>query len=146
MRISDWSSDVCSSDLLIDAPALPCGFSHARISAIEQVQRLGHCLTHGSLIGKAQFRAIFPSSFDRGNQRIRHVWSLSPSISPPDTAQDRASPIRRQRHAHQPCPPQIGSEYSRDRGCQYGVISVVAVAVCTKTYSHAGDVENIHIM
>src|SRR3546814_1102198 len=61
---------------LIDAPALPCGFSHARISAIEQVQRLGHCLTHGSLSGKAQFRAIFPSSFDRGNQRIRHVSSL----------------------------------------------------------------------
>src|SRR3546814_14972575 len=96
MRISDWSSDVCSSDLaraagnkrvvieaegqqyrllqpLIEAPALPCGFSHARISAIEQVQRLGHRLTHGSLSGKAQFRAIFPSSFDRGNQRIRHV-------------------------------------------------------------------------
>src|SRR3546814_12115773 len=31
MRISDWSSDVCSSDLIFDILAVPCGIVDVRI-------------------------------------------------------------------------------------------------------------------
>src|SRR3546814_17016288 len=51
MRISDWSSDVCSSDLLVDRPPLPLIFINQGCQHIET-----------SLVRAARFRA--PESAD----------------------------------------------------------------------------------
>src|SRR3546814_20460726 len=43
MRISDWSSDVCSSDLLTDHPVCPLGvlfFGRPQLTLVDELDRL----------------------------------------------------------------------------------------------------------
>src|SRR3546814_11811070 len=41
MRISDWSSDVCSSDLLLDVVGEPLGLAEKLLGALELALQLG---------------------------------------------------------------------------------------------------------
>src|SRR3546814_14645273 len=56
MRISDWSSDVCSSDLLA-----------ARIAEVD------HALVGGAVGGELAFPAILPLRLDRGGLERLHA-------------------------------------------------------------------------
>src|SRR3546814_17636826 len=99
MRISDWSSDVCSSDL---------------VSSEERADtRLGR-----------------PSQTDRRNefmpQKVRGV-----------IARSKGAPVEMETVII-PDPGQIGRASCRERVCQYVSISVVAVALKTKTTARSG--------
>src|SRR3546814_5265150 len=51
MRISDWSSDVCSSDLVVDTPALLGFFFQAVVHAHRLAVGLGDQAAHHDVVG-----------------------------------------------------------------------------------------------
>src|SRR3546814_11327000 len=102
MRISDWSSDVCSSDLLLsllaDAHAvLDLAQSNPELSLHQIGKREGRCRTHLARL-------------------LRIAW-LSPRIV--EAIVDGSQPQNCNRQ-------QIGRASCRERVCQYVSISVVA--------------------
>src|SRR3546814_6894305 len=62
MRISDWSSDVCSSDLVVR-----CGLLHAVLDRLRQFAR-----ERVSLVLHAIGAVVAGAAFDRGDLGIRH--------------------------------------------------------------------------
>src|SRR3546814_18391924 len=62
MRISDWSSDVCSSDLVFDAEqALAIGLLHECVAAEaldDAVERALHWLQKGGPVAQAQAKRL----------------------------------------------------------------------------------------
>src|SRR3546814_5651078 len=58
VRISDWSADVCSSDLLVETitvPGAPFALDDARVQAAEQALRLLHLIA-----GVSYYKAAVP--------------------------------------------------------------------------------------
>src|SRR3546814_14603835 len=86
MRISDWSSDVCSSDLVLDDPALP-----GVVTVISE---------QASTMATNELGEEVP------------VWRVV---------------VSRMHHGNE-----IGRASCRERVCQYGEISVVAVSLKKK--------------
>src|SRR3546814_11699938 len=169
MRISDWSSDVCSSDLLdtaetvfaadLDAgletrmralhpadhvfdvakPAERGGLQFRRAGPLGKDQRrLVLALAAGDVAAREQHiaaqvvraRAFDPESKLAGF-RFRRVQVGPRSVQIVDQALDRrksepgsATGLRGRRHLEQ-----IGRASCRERVCQYGQLTVVAVAL-----------------
>src|SRR3546814_2344812 len=72
MRISDWSSDVCSSDL-VDLPrAARIARRDAKAAVVKPRQRTLDRLAHGTGRGQPQRVARVPRGFDRVLQVGRH--------------------------------------------------------------------------
>src|SRR3546814_14637879 len=91
MRISDWSSDVCSSDL----------DSCYRVPAAGGVNSSIKDLT---------------------------IWMMAQMGRAPDVLPDGALDEVQEPRVGTPGEKQIGKASCRERGCQYGYISVVAVS------------------
>src|SRR3546814_12301914 len=108
MRISDWSSDVCSSDL------------PARVSAIELLCMSASTSDSRSSRRQEAWRAI--------------TLSRHPSFSFIDRLRARVgASVRRYSGCVFACAWKIGRASCRERVCQYVSISVVAVSLKKKT-------------
>src|SRR3546814_19858703 len=104
MRISDWSSDVCSSDLDAEHLANLAGPFDAHLRLLEL--RLGVEIGNRGNV----FRIVGPLPAVSVAERVlRELW------------RDTAAEILTE-------PAQIGRGSCRERVCQYVLISVVAVA------------------
>src|SRR3546814_12751876 len=104
MRISDWSSDVCSSDLAIGRQP-----RHIPPSAPEL---------------RTQERKIEPGVV-RGDRKAGDVWC---DVAGNVAEQRRSGDVR----ICDAVDVEIGSAACRGRVCQYGLISVVAVSLKQK--------------
>src|SRR3546814_19051195 len=105
MRISDWSSDVCSSDLL------------------NQVFGSGGALRNGR--GAADPFNISPGL---DSVRVRTLENGAPS-SPPAPAASGSNAISLGNTENVFISAELGRASWRERGCQYVEISVVAVSL-----------------
>src|SRR3546814_14396744 len=111
MRISDWSSDVCSSDLLwvlvssvvVEDHMHALAYRNLALDRIEEADEL--------LMAVALHDAVdqFAAAWDVVDQPLHHAG--------PEDAQ-------------------IGSASGRERVCQSGYISVVGVTLHNKTHTH----------
>src|SRR3546814_13227192 len=113
MRISDWSSDVCSSDLLADALSgwpvrHPLGDPRNPPVTSLLTPLLGHW---GMVLGAAPLGERAAQGFDVASRRLR-LFSAGRFETP-----------------------QIGRASCRARVCPYVEISVVAVALKKQHYS-----------
>src|SRR3546814_15054706 len=136
MRISDWSSDVCSSDLAIEAevaaflPQAP-----AWLATDPDDQAIGFMLIDG-----AHMEALFIDPAWRGKgvgrQLVDHALSLHPTLTTDVNEQNaqaigfyeamRFARTGRSDQDGQGRPyPQIGGASCRERVGQYGALSVV---------------------
>src|SRR3546814_13423122 len=114
MRISDWSSDVCSSDLLV-----PTILALAGVSDAERRER------HPALVGHDLSAAIATPTVRTGrdaagilfNYAVRYGWN-APDVAPGVTEAK-----------------QIGRASWRERVCQYVEISGVAGSLTKKNKS-----------
>src|SRR3546814_11251330 len=98
MRISDWSSDVCSSDLLVKEGG--------------RVEKLSVAvLVNGTYAGDGESRSYQP----RGAEEMKKIETLVKSAL--GYSEDREDTVQ-----------EIGRASCRERVCQYGSISVVAVS------------------
>src|SRR3546814_13745789 len=106
MRISDWSSDVCSSDLLDDP----------RVGGSDPRAGKGLGPTIGYAIGsrEPEAAAAEPEPGD----------DLEPGV--------RATERELPEHIEAADPEQIGTASARERVCRYGTLSVVAVSLKKK--------------
>src|SRR3546814_16149953 len=106
MRISDWSSDVCSSDLLV----VPRGGGGAGLGQ------------HGGAVAGDQ------EAVRQGEEgRVGVVGSGAPAMQEVGRRQAGFQPLRhRRRGARAGGRPAIGRASCRDRVCRYVYISVVA--------------------
>src|SRR3546814_13565659 len=111
MRISDWSSDVCSSDLEVDDPA------HLEPVRVDQVELLGDPrareareLRRDRFLARGKEQAIVGTKAQFGGQRVHLVR--------PMILGDRPTPLaalaRRIAQAGE-----IGRASGRERVCQY---------------------------
>src|SRR3546814_13930117 len=105
MRISDWSSDVCSSDLIIEHE--PLQYPHiGRLDRLMRIERLRLFGIERGGVGADQPHAHRTKprddiASDRGAIRVPlPVWEL---------------PVSSQKHPHE-----IGRAPCRERACQYG--------------------------
>src|SRR3546814_19179548 len=72
MRISDWSSDVCSSDLKV-GPGLRLGQAHgAAPAAADQLLQIGVLQLVAAMFVQRQHRALGEAGVDAERQRRRH--------------------------------------------------------------------------
>src|SRR3546814_13221270 len=135
MRISDWSSDVCSSDLVIVAD-LAKKNAVARLAAELEAREL----TIDILVNNAGFgaRGDF-AALDRAVQarmidlNCRALIDLTHAVLPGMIAARRGAILNvASTAALQPGPWKIGSASCRERGCQYVSISGAAVALTNK--------------
>src|SRR3546814_17916226 len=103
MRISDWSSDVCSSDLLDlgRADAVARSLDHRVVAADEKEQAIG---ISADGVARPDRRAAVARGGGRGLETLRGALGI----------------------------PQIGRASWRERVCQYVLLSVVAVPLKTK--------------
>src|SRR3546814_8316112 len=72
MRISDWSSDVCSSDLLVaavDVPTVEDGLHLVAGQRLELEQRLGHPVQVVHVLGEHLARLFLRFLDDRSEER-----------------------------------------------------------------------------
>src|SRR3546814_21060807 len=103
MRISDWSSDVCSSDLrTLERVGLE---RRAQRGGLEQQREPGH----GALLARRRGEAAEP-----GPDRVLHVRGPGHGFG----SEQGGDPFRR--------PAEIGRASGRGRGWQIGYISVGA--------------------
>src|SRR3546814_16598037 len=108
MRISDWSSDVCSSDLLIADGIAKRLHSLSRRHGTAPIERIRHKRVGEGYPVFAGCESVAHSSM---NAKLDHAT---------DFCAEQA---------------QIGRASGRERGCAYGYISVVAVAL-QKEHEH----------
>src|SRR3546814_5292427 len=93
MRISDWSSDVCSSDLMLDNPRFGLiVLEPGRLRTIGGAFSLNDCdftisLSKGACIAQSQTQPPAIAEIDVVSGRIRPVASVSPR-------HERLSPLR----------------------------------------------------
>src|SRR3546814_1983455 len=122
MRISDWSSDVCSSDLEVDS----------RVSSLTAVLPLRP--SGGRDVSSLPYRGVFGSKRDErsrkvGASRRRYVPTQRPSATfEPPSVDAYASRAAAFSTASRPVPPfapaeesderELGRASWRDRGCQ----------------------------
>src|SRR3546814_20869043 len=106
MRISDWSSDVCSSDLL------DVSLEKAKIGP-ELLESLGKGLNN--LAESAKKMNTLSDAAVATNDYAKNVQSASKSLSEMNKSYD-----------------EIGRESCRERVCQYVEIPVVAVSLKKK--------------
>src|SRR3546814_18065419 len=107
MRISDWSSDVCSSDLTPRDPPCPARDGwNPRLAAMQQ-------LSHSAVEPELDTR--------RPRRRTQRSGG---------GGDERGHGRRKRRRPH--CGGQIGRASCRERECQYGLVSVAAVSLKTK--------------
>src|SRR3546814_13481805 len=99
MRISDWSSDVCSSDLLSHPPCAR-HYAHDRV-ALQWLVRLA--LPDIGIMG---------ATVDAIDDQIMTVMQLVGETAQYDTANDRRGRAVRRIE-------EIGRASRRERGCQY---------------------------
>src|SRR3546814_11317029 len=104
MRISDWSSDVCSSDLFGGIVYDPSNYAQNVLTAARSLQAVNN-----------QIRQIENQAQSLINQ-AKNLTSLP--VSTLSTLQQQVQQTRQQ----------IGRGSSRERVCQYVWISVVAVS------------------
>src|SRR3546814_20087006 len=97
MRISDWSSDVCSSDLTTERQAVAVLIDRLQADALD----------HRQLFGALERTVLFPVRNDRLG------------LGGADVDLDAVD--------------EIGSASCRERVCQYGYVSGVAVSLKQKT-------------
>src|SRR3546814_15704460 len=119
MRISDWSSDVCSSDLgLHKAPLAPDtrGRDGARLDEI--AHRVGMNLEQ-------------PRGFSDGQDMLAHLAHRSAPSAPPHQPRRCASILVTKRRGHRPR--KIGRASWRERVCETATTSVGAVNDKKKT-------------
>src|SRR3546814_11887758 len=120
MRISDWSSDVCSSDLPVEAPFL----ARILVKPAREQDRRGQT---GRQRGLREFRHLMRVSpqreqpWEQGEQQPGEA-----ADGRPPAVLRRAFGAERRQEAHRG---EIGSAAGRERVCQYGSVSVVAVTL-----------------
>src|SRR3546814_14788510 len=106
MRISDWSSDVCSSDLHPNEP------QHEPTGTRSPVQRLRR-----SVISQAPLHLLAPPlsrKFSGSAQPLRHRIGIGKERGPrPQRFPRKTEPVLA-----------IGSASGREGGCEYGKMSV----------------------
>src|SRR3546814_5996713 len=81
MRISDWSSDVCSSDLCQKRLNKLCGRSSDLWSQTAGRVRIGRCCSTGSTLFAQLMTAIVGRGHGQGKLRARLVgraWNMDP--------------------------------------------------------------------
>src|SRR3546814_14462328 len=105
MRISDWSSDVCSSDLLVDRADHRADLHVGTLFRDDRGQHAGDRCGH----------------LDRDLVRL----DLDQRLVDLDAVADRLEPAGARA--------QTGRASCRESGCRYGWISVVAVSLKKKT-------------
>src|SRR3546814_16203845 len=110
MRISDWSSDVCSSDLWLAADTY--GYRSRFWMTYRQAQALGGQVRDGE---RSQF-AIFYKSYTK---------SVESPVRPGEALDEQSRVLRSSA--------EIGRAACRERVCQYVLISVVDVSLTKKT-------------
>src|SRR3546814_18941157 len=114
MRISDWSSDVCSSDLnflgqfTVDRPARAIGGQPGEgqrrkrrfLPGVVQgvIRRIAAAAMDENAAGCSKIRPAIRARM-RGSQKLAIRWAVTANASAP--------------------PPEIGRESRRERGCQY---------------------------
>src|SRR3546814_12543261 len=111
MRISDWSSDVCSSDLLLHALA------HIELNAIDLAADIVARFT-----AEALPRGFYDDWLTVADEEGKHYLLLAERLAALGFAYGDLPA-----HAGQ-----IGRASCRERVCQYGEISVVAVSLKKK--------------
>src|SRR3546814_18931298 len=123
MRISDWSSDVCSSDLLV--LDLAGGGHHHLLRAVVGTQVVPQCATveRAHRMALAEHRATKRPIGIGGFLDVVEHDVVGCVVGLANFLQDHpALPLQ-----------QIGRAACRERGLQYGYISVVAVSIKKKT-------------
>src|SRR3546814_15787807 len=97
MRFSDWSSDVCSSDLLAERGELPVGALVERIGLSQSAlsQHLAKLREEGLVATRKKAQTVYYRICD---PRARRILALLHDIF---------------------CPEQIGRASGRERVCQY---------------------------
>src|SRR3546814_19362733 len=122
MRISDWSSDVCSSDLL--KKALSDGEAALSGKQADEKQRL-----HAKKAVKAATTKL--ARLEKGLAKAPGTIAYARKrLDKPAT--EMATTPGPARDAH--IPPEIGRASCRERVCQYVSISVVAVSLQKKKH------------
>src|SRR3546814_11073265 len=124
MRISDWSSDVCSSDLLLSRL-----FRHPRpaygpgmIIAVDGPAASGKGTIARALAHRYKLPHLDTGLLYRAVAATVLQHDLDPGIEADAVASCGFDDLL----------PQIGRTSCRDRGCQYVLISVVAVSLKNK--------------
>src|SRR3546814_14063774 len=113
MRISDWSSDVCSSDLRIDTRGVDAG--EIERGCLDLLQADETALDQAAIEIVVAVRRIFATRIEAGaNHGIpRHDPDGILDLDIVDV--DRYRQVRQERRAHI----QIGRESCRESVCQY---------------------------
>src|SRR3546814_16328604 len=103
MRISDWSSDVCSSDLLDKNPQSTLKLGHARGAALVALARTG------TEVGEYSAKIVKKSIVGTGNAEKQQVQAMIGRLLPGAkiTGADAADAL------------EIGRASGRERVCQY---------------------------
>src|SRR3546814_12208493 len=119
MRISDWSSDVCSSDLLPSLSPSNASDRSAQPASCANPRRRSARESHSpnSLRSRGWPTPAVPISF--GPPSVRRNTSRRTSLEPPDARKWSASPSASSQ--------ELGRASSRERGGQDGEISGGAV-------------------
>src|SRR3546814_11601597 len=123
MRISDWSSDVCSSDLLAAIRAQHPAVGVVVVSANDDPQVIRRALDHGAA-------GFIPKSADLDSLRDAVLSVLGGQPWLPDALRNAVAMTRSQQPDTDLA--EIGRASCRERVCPYVSISVVAVALKKK--------------
>src|SRR3546814_11665067 len=118
MRISDWSSDVCSSDLLSpkENRTLP-PLRHALVHRLKREFPTLDITINGGIrsLDDAAAHLAHVDGVMLGREAYQNPWLLAPV----DSSFSGAPPAPRER-----CAVEIGRAPWRERGCQYVLVSV----------------------
>src|SRR3546814_12704730 len=125
MRISDWSSDVCSSDLLCHAVTMiPANPGYSSLNLSQAVQVLAYELRKASLpevptvSSKDGHPWYEPPPAEEMERFYTHLQKILLSTGFLDPANPRLL-MRRLRQFYNRASPAIGRASCRERGCKY---------------------------
>src|SRR3546814_18041436 len=123
MRISDWSSDVCSSDLRAgrgdrQAAVRPRIEFRAPLWQRQRRNRHGNLLRLGGTVAAVRIAAAVPSTLPRPPPGGRGIVEPAPHADAPDVATE------------------IGRAACRERGCPYVETSAESVTLNKKNPQH----------
>src|SRR3546814_14482068 len=140
MRISDWSSDVCSSDLdHLNAPTIGMRLRYAQLlhqANIDDDVKVLVIRGAGDDFGTGQDLPEFMDAVRSDDGLLREVQLEGADVTYPGQRSFRHGAITTQSWFTDPrggCRSQIGRASCRERVCQSGSISVGAVALKKKT-------------
>src|SRR3546814_13198289 len=114
MRISDWSSDVCSSDLLLDMDVKPSdNFFDIGGNSMLAIQMSERVVKETGVRIKLMQLAV---------QSLGVIAADLPDVAVPGARSSRSRLLGRCTRLLGPASVQIGTATWRERGCEYGYI------------------------